>query len=172
MANCRSSVSSYHRPPWRSTPDGAVVHRRSRGAPSYQSPIPPSLDRLLQGPDGHLRVVVCVRGARSRPTLHRSFERDGASDRSAILFTITTGELTSRWTGMLPPRGLDSHRPSARSFKFHTSVACITTTSVAPPDRRTPCHEGRCSRSPCFRSRVSAHGVCDCPPLWRPRSGL
>jgi hypothetical protein len=51
--------------------------------------------------------------------------------------TITRGALTSRWTRMLPCRGWRNRPAAARSCESHTLAVYITTTNVAPPNRRS-----------------------------------
>jgi hypothetical protein len=67
---------------------------------------------------------------------------------SATSRTITSGELTSRWTRMLPSRELPNRQPAAQPSQSHTSAVCITTTNVAPPDRCSRHHyNGRTRRT-------------------------
>ena len=50
--------------------------------------------------------------------------------------TITSGARTSRWTKMRRSPERPNRQPAARSSQSHPWARCITTTNVAPPDRR------------------------------------
>ena len=134
-----------------SAPRGvAVGHRAAIPRPRPRWNLRPGVSACRAG-HGLDEVLTAPRAPRQNPFVERviglygvsasTTSSCGTSSRSAVTSsstspTIATGAPTSRWTRIHRRPGRTSRPAAARSSKSRTSADCITTTNVAPPDRR------------------------------------